>query len=123
MQQNRGKNGNIYDLRRDLQRPSAPSQGGGSSGSTSSSRYGFNGEPLSRPPERTANGTIRRTRTDNSIEFPTQPRTTQQSTAQPEFPAAQPCRPANTQRKRAEPAAHPECKKAQRQHWKKGRGS
>ena len=38
-------------------------------------RYGFNGEPLSFTPDRTANGTVRRTRTDNSIEFPTQPRT------------------------------------------------
>lgn len=37
------------------------------------SRYGFNGEPLSRPPARTANGQVRRTRTDNSIQFPTQP--------------------------------------------------
>ena len=30
-------------------------------------RYGFNGEPLSFTPDRTANGTVRRTRTDNSI--------------------------------------------------------
>lgn len=80
MQQNRGNNGNIYDLRRDLQRPSAPSQGGGrSSGADSSSRYGFNGEPLSFAPDRTANGTVRRTRTDNSIEFPTQQRVPQQN--------------------------------------------
>lgn len=40
---------------------------------TDNSRYGFNGEPLSRPPARTANGQVRRTRTDNSIQFPTQP--------------------------------------------------
>lgn len=74
MQQNRGNNGSIYDLRRDLQRPSAPSQGGGSSRSAeNNSRYGFNGEPLSFAPDRTANGTVRRTRTDNSIEFPAQP--------------------------------------------------
>ena len=72
MQQNRN-NGIPYDQRRDTLR-SAPPQG---SGESSSSRYGFNGEPLSRPPSRTANGTIRRTRTDNSIEFPTQPRTVQ----------------------------------------------
>lgn len=83
MQQNRGNNGNIYDLRRDLQRPSAPSQGGGrSSGADSSSRYGFNGEPLSFAPDRTANGTVRRTRTDNSIEFPTQQRVPQQNAPQ-----------------------------------------
>lgn len=41
-------------------------------------RYGFNGEPLSFTPDRTANGTVRRTRTDNSIEFPSQQRTTRQ---------------------------------------------
>ena len=41
-------------------------------------RYGFNGEPLSFTPDRTANGTVRRTRTDNSIEFPSQQRMTRQ---------------------------------------------
>ncbi len=47
-----GSNGNIYDLRQDLQRPPAPSQQEDTPGSTDS-RYGFNGEPLSRPPSRT----------------------------------------------------------------------
>lgn len=37
------------------------------------SGYGYNGEPLSRPPSRTAGGAVRRSRTDNSIQFPTQP--------------------------------------------------
>ena len=41
-------------------------------------RYGFNGEPLSFTPDRTANGTVRRIRTDNSIEFPSQQRMTRQ---------------------------------------------
>jgi len=76
MQQNRGNNGNIYDLRQNLPHPPAPSQeSGSSSGGAKDSGYGFNGEPLSFTPDRTANGTVRRTRTDNSIEFPTQPRT------------------------------------------------
>ena len=80
MQRSGGNNGNIYDLRKDLQRPQAPSQKKETSGSTDS-RYGFNGEPLSFAPDRTSNGTVRRTRTDNSIEFPTQPRRTAQSSA------------------------------------------
>ena len=78
MQRSGGNNGNIYDLRKDLQRPQAPSQKKETSGSTDS-RYGFNGEPLSFAPDRTSNGAVRRTRTDNSIEFPTQPRRTAQS--------------------------------------------
>ena len=80
MQRSGGNNGNIYDLRKDLQRPQAPSQKNETSGSTDS-RYGFNGEPLSFAPDRTSNGAVRRTRTDNSIEFPTQPRRTAQSSA------------------------------------------
>ena len=80
MQRSGGNNGNIYDLRKDLQRPQAPSQKKETSGSTDS-RYGFNGEPLSFAPDRTSNGAVRRTRTDNSIEFPTQPRRTAQSSA------------------------------------------
>ena len=80
MQRSGGNNGNIYDLRKDLQRPQAPSQKKDTSGSTDS-RYGFNGEPLSFAPDRTSNGAVRRTRTDNSIEFPTQPRRTAQSSA------------------------------------------
>ena len=66
---NNRNNGNIYDLRKDLQHTPPPSQQKGSSGSADG-RYGFNGEPLSFAPDRTANGTVRRTRTDNSIEFP-----------------------------------------------------
>ena len=80
MQRSGGNNGNIYDLRKDLQRPQAPSQKKETPGSTDS-RYGFNGEPLSFAPDRTSNGAVRRTRTDNSIEFPTQPRRTAQSSA------------------------------------------
>ena len=80
MQRSGGNNGNIYDLRKDLQRPQAPSQKKETSGSTDS-RYGFNGEPLSFAPDRTSNGAVRRTRTDNSIEFPTQPHRTAQSSA------------------------------------------
>ena len=75
---NNRNNGNIYDLRKDLQHTPPPSQQKGSSGSADG-RYGFNGEPLSFAPDRTANGTVRRTRTDNSIEFPSQPRRTEQS--------------------------------------------
>ena len=75
---NNRNNGNIYDLRKDLQHTPPPSQQKGSSGSADG-RYGFNGEPLSFAPDRTANGTVRRTRTDNSIEFPSQPHRTEQS--------------------------------------------
>ena len=82
---NNRNNGNIYDLRKDLQHTPPPSQQKGSSGSADG-RYGFNGEPLSFAPDRTANGTVRRTRTDNSIEFPSQPRRTEQSV--PGAPAA-----------------------------------
>ena len=75
---NNRNNGNIYDLRKALQHTPPPSQQRGSSGSADG-RYGFNGEPLSFAPDRTANGTVRRTRTDNSIEVPSQPRRTEQS--------------------------------------------
>ena len=102
---NNGSNGNIYDLRKDLQHSPPPSQQKNTAGSADG-RYGFNGEPLSFKPSRTAGGTVRRTRTDNSIEFPaqpqrrtagTQPRTRSQSrsaqtprsrTAQPQRQAA-----------------------------------
>lgn len=56
---------------------------------TDNSRYGFNGEPLSRPPARTANGQVRRTRTDNSIQFPTQPSGQTVHTAQRRKPSQQ----------------------------------
>ena len=70
-----GNNGRPYDQNRDSLRSSGSSQRTTppNDGASDTSRYGFNGEPLSRPPARTANGTVRHTRTDNSIEFPTQP--------------------------------------------------
>ena len=76
MQQNRDRNGRPrnprpYDLDRDVARTSAPSQDH-TPRSTGSSRYGYNGEPLSRPPSRSANGSVRSSRADNSIQFPTQ---------------------------------------------------
>lgn len=86
MQQNRDRNGRPrntrpYDLNRDVARTSVPSQDH-TPRSTGSSRYGYNGEPLSRPPSRSANGSVRSSRADNSIQFPTQ---------------SQPCRPAQGQ--------------------------
>ena len=77
MQQNRDRNGRPrnprpYDLNRDVARTSAPSQNHNTPRSTGSSRYGYNGEPLSRPPSRSANGSVRSSRADNSIQFPTQ---------------------------------------------------
>ena len=75
---NNRNNGNIYDLRKDLQHSPPPSQPQNTAGSADG-RYGFNGEPLSFKPSRTAGGTVRRTRTDNSIEFPAQPRRTAES--------------------------------------------
>lgn len=79
MQQNRDRNGRPrntrpYDLNRDVARTSAPSQDH-TPRSTGSSRYGYNGEPLSRPPSRSANGSVRSSRADNSIQFPTQTQT------------------------------------------------
>ena len=76
MQQNRDRNGRPrntrpYDLNRDVVRTSAPSQEH-TPRSTGSSHYGYNGEPLSRPPSRSANGSVRSSRADNSIQFPTQ---------------------------------------------------
>lgn len=84
MQQNRDRNGRRrntrpYDLDRDVARTSAPSQNH-TPRSTGSSRYGYNGEPLSRPPSRSANGSVRASRADNSIQFPTQ---TQSQTRRP----------------------------------------
>lgn len=84
MQQNRDRNGRPrntrpYDLNRDVARTSAPSQDP-TPRSTGSSRYGYNGEPLSRPPSRSANGSVRASRAVNSIQFPTQ---TQSQTRRP----------------------------------------
>lgn len=80
MQQNRDRNGRPrnprpYDLNRDVARTSAPSQNHNTPRSTGSSRYGYNGEPLSRPPSRSANGNVRSSWADNSIQFPTQSQT------------------------------------------------
>ena len=77
MQQNRDRNGRPrntgpYDVNRDVVRTSAPSQNHNTPRSTGSSRYGYNGEPLSRPPSRSTNGSVRASRADNSIQFPTQ---------------------------------------------------
>ena len=119
MQRSGGNNGNIYDLRKDLQRPQAPSQKKETSGSTDS-RYGFNGEPLSFAPDRTSNGTVRRTRTDNSIEFPTQPRRTAQSSAprtrsQGQNRSAPRSRPASAGRNSSGTARRPQQRRPQSQ--------
>ena len=62
-----------YDQRRDPY-GSSPRQQGSVPPVSTDNGCGFNGEPLSRPPARSASGTVRRSRTDNSIEFPAQPR-------------------------------------------------
>ena len=87
MQQNRDRNGRPrntrpYDLNRDVVHTSAPSQNNNTPRSTGSSRYGYNGEPLSRPPSRSANGSVRSSRADNSIQFPTQPQSQTRRPAQ-----------------------------------------
>ena len=87
MQQNRDRNGRPrntrpYDLNRDVARTSAPSQNHNTPRGTGSSRYGYNGEPLSRPPSRSANGSVRSSRADNSIQFPTQPQSQTRRPAQ-----------------------------------------
>lgn len=87
MQQNRDRNGRPrntrpYDLNRDVVRTSAPSQDH-TPRSTGSSRYGYNGEPLSRPPSRSANGSVRSSRADNSIQFPTQSQTRRPAGSRP----------------------------------------
>ena len=91
-----GNNGRPCDQNRDSLRSSGSSQRTTppNDGASDTSRYGFNGEPLSRPPARTANGTVRRTRTDNSIEFPTQPRPVRDTGSAARRPAGQNRRPA-----------------------------
>ena len=86
-----GNNGRPYDQNRDSLRSSGSSQRTTppNDGASDTRRYGFNGEPLSRPPARTANGTVRRTRTDNSIEFPTQPRPVRDTGSAARRPAGQ----------------------------------
>ena len=108
MQQNRDRNGRPrntrpYDLNRDVARTSAPSQNNNTPRSTGSSRYGYNGEPLSRPPSRSANGSVRASRADNSIQFPTQtqsqPRRPAQGSNTTQYPAGN--RPAGSRPKNA----------------------
>ena len=91
MQQNRDRNGRPrntrpYDLNRDVARTSAPTQDH-TPRSTGSSRYGYNGEPLSRPPSRSANGSVRASRADNSIQFPTQTRRPAQGSNTTQYPS------------------------------------
>lgn len=109
MQQNRDRNGRPrntrpYDLNRDVVRTSAPSQNN-TPRSTGSSRYGYNGEPLSRPPSRSANGSVRASRADNSIQFPTQPQTRRPTQGQGSNTAQYPSgsRPAGSRPKNAKP--------------------
>ena len=110
MQQNRDRNGRPrnprpYDLNRDVARTSAPSQNHNTPRSTGSSRYGYNGEPLSRPPSRSANGSVRSSRADNSIQFPTQTQSQPRRPAQgqgsntTQYPAGN--RPAGSRQKNA----------------------
>ena len=78
MQQNRDRNGRPrnprpYDLNRDVARTSAPSQNHNTPRSTGSSRYGYNGEPLSRPPSRSANGSVRSSRQITASSSPPNP--------------------------------------------------
>lgn len=114
MQQNRDRNGRPrntrpYDLNRDVARTSAPSQDH-TPRSTGSSRYGYNGEPLSRPPSRSTNGSVRSSRVDNSIQFPTQPQSQTRRPAQgqgsntTQYPAGS--RPAGSRPKTQSPAAN-----------------
>lgn len=107
MQQNRDRNGRPrntrpYDLNRDVARTSVPSQDH-TPRSTGSSRYGYNGEPLSRPPSRSANGSVRSSRADNSIQFPTQSQTRRPAQGQEsnttQYPAGN--RPAGSRQKNA----------------------
>ena len=109
MQQNRDRNGRPrntrpYDLNRDVVRTSAPSQNN-TPRSTGSSRYGYNGEPLSRPPSRSANGSVRASRADNSIQFPAQPQTRRPAQGQGSNTAQYPSgsRPAGSRPKNAKP--------------------
>ena len=114
MQQNRDRNGRPrnprpYDLNRDVARTSAPSQNHNTPRGTGSSRYGYNGEPLSRPPSCSANGSVRSSRADNSIQFPTQTQSQPRRPAQgqgnntTQYPAGN--RPAGSRPKNASLAA------------------
>lgn len=70
MQQDR-KDRQFYDQTREPLRSAAPSS---QRPRAEKDRFGYNGEPLNRPRTRTNSGQARRTRADNSIQFPTQQR-------------------------------------------------
>ena len=117
MQQNRDRNGRPrntrpYDLNRDVARTSAPSQDH-TPRSTGSSRYGYNGEPLSRPPSRSANGSVRASRADNSIQFPTQPQTRRPAQGQGSNTAQSGSRPAGSRPKNAKSGGKQRSRKPQ----------
>ena len=117
MQQNRDRNGRPrntrpYDLNRDVARTSAPSQNN-TPRSTGSSRYGYNGEPLSRPPSRSANGSVRASRADNSIQFPTQPQTRRPAQGQGSNTAQSGSRPAGSRPKNAKSGGKQRSRKPQ----------
>ena len=117
MQQNRDRNGRPrntrpYDLNRDVVRTSAPSQNN-TPRSTGSSRYGYNGEPLSRPPSRSANGSVRASRADNSIQFPTQPQTRRPAQGQGSNTAQSGSRPAGSRPKNAKSGGKQRSRKPQ----------
>lgn len=82
------------------------------------SPYGFNGEPLSRPPVRTSSGQVRRSRTDNSVDFPAQVRSTQPSGR----PAGTAQRKTTAKRRRKATASDPKRKlQSQKSNGKKQR--
>ena len=117
MQQNRDRNGRPrntrpYDLNRDVVRTSAPSQNN-TPRSTGSSRYGYNGEPLSRPPSRSANGSVRASRADNSIQFPTQPQTRRPAQGQGSNTAQSGSRPAGSRPQNAKSGGKQRSRKPQ----------
>ena len=122
MQQNRDRNGRPrntrpYDLNRDVARTSAPSQDH-TPRSTGSSRYGYNGEPLSRPPSRSANGGVRSSRADNSIQFPTQSQTRRPAGSRPKNAKSggKERRPANNARSGQNSQKNQNYQNANRQH-------
>ncbi len=104
MQQNRDRNGRPrntrpYDPNRDVVRTSAPSQD--HTPRSTGSSYGYNGEPLSRPPSRSANGSVRSSRADNSIQFPTQPQNRRPAQGNNTMPYPSGNRPAGSRPKNA----------------------
>ena len=100
-----GSNGRPYDQNRDPLRSSPPSHTGYNTGSGSDTGYGFNGEPLSRPPARSASGTVQRSRADNSIEFPGQSRPARSADGTSRRSAGQRTRSSSSRRQAQRPAA------------------